>query len=87
MTKKEYLEMLHRHKIEQERETLSRCPRCGEWMTDPSRQALSRRADVYICSSCGVSEALEDFCAHRCGGNDVVLKLDDWWLVKNDSGN
>lgn len=38
------------------------CPRCGEWNMneDPRRNALSRRAKVYVCDLCGVFEALED---------------------------
>lgn len=39
------------------------CPRCG-WMKMKEKlctNALSRRADVYICDSCGTAEALEDF--------------------------
>ncbi len=38
----------------------ARCPRCGEEMRGPSaRQALSRWADIMVCSSCGREEALE----------------------------
>lgn len=39
------------------------CPRCGCWTMDskPVRNALSRRAKIYICDSCGTEEALEDF--------------------------
>lgn len=38
------------------------CPRCGMYaMSDKvTRNALSRRADVYICDACGIREALED---------------------------
>lgn len=38
------------------------CPRCGRWTmdADPVRNALSRRAAVCICDSCGIAEALED---------------------------
>ena len=36
------------------------CPRCGEdtLAGRPRRNALSRQADVYVCSRCGVDEAL-----------------------------
>lgn len=37
------------------------CPVCGDPMRDNLyHNALSRRADVYVCERCGVSEALED---------------------------
>ncbi|MBR0160498.1 MAG: hypothetical protein IJQ02_04325 [Oscillospiraceae bacterium] len=43
------------------------CPRCGCWAMDkdPIRNALSRRAKVYICNRCGTEEALEDFTGRR----------------------
>ena len=40
------------------------CPRCGERKMNPAgatRNALSRYADVYICDSCGIEEALDDY--------------------------
>lgn len=38
------------------------CPRCGRpvMASDPVRNALSRRASVYVCDECGMIEALED---------------------------
>ena len=41
------------------------CPRCGCWTMNRelTRNALSRRIDIYICDACGTAEALEDF--HR----------------------
>ena len=38
------------------------CPRCGRSVmeSDPVRNALSRRLNVYICDECGMTEALED---------------------------
>lgn len=39
------------------------CPRCGKMAMDAesaTRNALSRRIDVYICDTCGMQEALED---------------------------
>lgn len=48
-----------------ENPTYTSCPRCGEntLRTDrPVMNALSRRDNkTYVCSSCGTSEALEDF--------------------------
>lgn len=39
----------------------SRCPRCGRPETDSNRLlALSRRADVTICETCGNWEGMED---------------------------
>ncbi len=38
----------------------SRCPRCGKGMPGPKdRQALSRYAEIMVCSECGNAEALE----------------------------
>lgn len=38
------------------------CPRCGEktMFHDMAENALSRRADIYICSVCGMEEAIND---------------------------
>ena len=38
------------------------CPRCGEnaMYTDLHCNSLSRRADIYICSVCGMEEAMND---------------------------
>lgn len=39
------------------------CPRCGKMTMNAesvTRNALSRRATVYICDSCGTEEAIED---------------------------
>lgn len=40
-----------------------KCPRCGKFYS--GFPALSRRNDVYICSRCGVEEALFDFQCHN----------------------
>ena len=58
------------------------CPRCG-WMKMKESlcsNALSRRADIYICDCCGTAEALEDFY------NDPKLNwpertLTEWFIV------
>jgi len=42
-----------------------KCPRCGQRKFHPIKtmNALSRRDnETYICSDCGVEEAMEDFC-------------------------
>lgn len=44
------------------------CPRCGKMAMDAesvTRNALSRRATVYICDACGMQEALEDMMDSR----------------------
>lgn len=39
----------------------ARCPRCGRITVEDNRLlALSRRADIMICESCGMYEGLED---------------------------
>ncbi len=39
------------------------CPRCGQNQMNPkvTINALSRYADVYICDTCGLDEAMRDF--------------------------
>lgn len=44
------------------------CPRCGKMAMDAesvTRNALSRRATVYICDACGMTEAMEDMMDSR----------------------
>lgn len=52
------------------------CPRCGHNTMDenPVRNALSRRADVYICDQCGSHEAMCDYLG-------IEDNLEDWSLV------
>lgn len=54
------------------------CPRCGR-MTMSSRvstNALSRRADCYVCDACGMEEALEDM-------SGEARPLESWAIVKD----
>lgn len=54
------------------------CPRCGRMTMDAesiTRNALSRRADVYICDACGMQEALEDMA-------DSILPLSSWAIAR-----
>lgn len=54
------------------------CPRCGRMGMDAesiTRNALSRRADVYICDACGMQEALEDMA-------DSISPLSSWAIVQ-----
>ena len=59
------------------------CPRCGQWTMnrDPVRNALSRRARIYICDKCGTEEALEDFAGMQTplSSWDIAKKV-DWPL-------
>ena len=44
------------------------CPRCGMMAVNAesvTRNALSRRATVYICDACGMKEAMEDMMDSR----------------------
>lgn len=53
------------------------CPRCGKMTMDAesvTRNALSRRATVYICDACGMQEALEDMM-------DSITPLTAWAIV------
>ena len=53
------------------------CPRCGVCEEPANRLlALSRRADITVCESCGTAEALED------AGLMERKGLSDWWIVK-----
>ena len=53
------------------------CPRCGKMTMDAesvTRNALSRRATVYICDACGIAEAMEDMADSR-------TPLTEWAIV------
>lgn len=53
------------------------CPRCGQMMKAPLEgQALSRQGDVYICSNCGLDEAV------RTAMGLAPLPLVEWWWLK-----
>ena len=56
------------------------CPRCGRMTMsgDAKRNALSRRASVYVCDTCGLQEALEDMV-------DSVSPLTSWVIVGDPS--
>ena len=60
----------------QERGEIFPCPRCGYSRMDPKavRNALSRHANVYICSVCGTDEAIRDMVGD-------VLPLNQWGMV------
>lgn len=56
---------------------LTKCPRCGRdtMRSDISLNALSRHVNVYICSPCGVEEAMLDL-------DGEYLPLKDWYLSR-----
>ena len=59
------------------------CPRCGDIMKPTLlRNALSRRADIYVCSRCGIREALEDMC--KANNPDFVKLPIENWSFMND---
>lgn len=53
------------------------CPRCGHPRMDenPVRNALSRRASVYICNECGMEEALMDMAGME------PIPLTEWGMI------
>lgn len=55
------------------------CPRCGRMTMNAksvTRNALSRRIDVYVCDACGMQEALEDMI-------DSISPLSSWAIAQN----
>ena len=62
------------------------CPRCGllKMKEDLHSNAFSRRADIYICDSCGTEEALEDMPYRRTGDGEFdKLPLEAWFVSRN----
>lgn len=55
------------------------CPRCGHDRMKEKvvKNALSRHADVYICSECGTEEAVMDMVGE-------VLPFTEWGMVRGD---
>lgn len=54
------------------------CPRCGRMTMNAegvTRNALSRRIDVYVCDACGMHEALEDMA-------DSISPLTSWAIAQ-----
>ena len=53
------------------------CPRCGQarMSSKVSRNALSRYADLQICNTCGIDEAVRDFAEN-------VLPITSWWCMR-----
>ena len=55
------------------------CPRCGKALTE--HPALSRYADVYICPTCGTSEAVENY---RLQG-PCITWAENWFAAKPET--
>ena len=56
----------------------SKCPRCGkeeELCCSEEIGALSRRADVFVCSECGFEEAMEDYF------KQIILPITEWSCI------
>ena len=65
------------------------CPRCGllTMKEDLYSNAFSRRADVYVCDSCGMQEAIEDIPYARNADKEFdKLPLDAWFVTRNVYG-
>lgn len=61
------------------------CPRCGIYAMSSkvTRNALSRRADVYICDTCGTYEALEDVTGRQMPLTEwAIVQEPELWRVK-----
>lgn len=63
------------------------CPRCGSEMEcDLAHNSFSRRADIYVCSTCGMLEAIED--ARKAGDPSYEkLTVAQWVLIQNETEN
>ena len=96
----------HKRHQEEDSDHALKCPRCGRslWKEGSSfgnHPALSRLADVMICSECGAEEALiiaaqglkeQGIRLNISGASDETKenlmreKLTDWWLVREWRG-
>lgn len=57
------------------------CPRCGRDMNENLyHNALSRRADIYICSHCGTEEAWEDIAKGKPPATSEQV-FESWFLT------
>ena len=68
---------------------MAKCPKCGREF-DESRGALSRRADIIICSGCGTAEAMTDWAMSLTDSEDhkkYLMDRDTKWLnVRKNEG-
>ena len=68
------------------------CPRCGKMAMNAesvTRNALSRRATVYICDACGTAEALEDMAGDQrpLTAWAIVSAPENWRMEEDCSEN
>ena len=78
MTNEEAKKILEEYKPLQITERMPLCPRCGINIMNekPTRNALSRHADIYICDTCGTDEAIRVY-----KGNPISLA--EWFYIKH----
>lgn len=59
------------------------CPRCGLLRMNPylNENALSLKAEVYVCNDCGMEEAIEAIPSYQ--QQHPAKELADWFVVKN----
>ncbi len=69
------------------------CPRCGKTEWEYKDGALSRRADVKICATCGTQEAMQDYNARKTMESVDFdfdkyneAQLSSWWISTNVLG-
>ena len=82
MIQKPTLEMiLDQWKEAQQADAMIPCPRCGNYTMKGriTTNALSRRADIYICDLCGMQEAIDDMIYQ--GKIDKNKDLQTWFAV------
>lgn len=74
---KEVIEQIAKLQAENENNIPEFCPRCGleNMRTRLYANALSRYENVYICSDCGISEAMSDFLGEE-------NNFENWFIVK-----
>ena len=73
----EKLTMLSRLARQQLEGSYTVCPRCGKPIKERViTNALSRRADIYVCDRCGMMEAMADFF-------DEDDSINDWFCFKS----
>ena len=77
MTEEEAKRMLAMLKDMQQAGHAFPCPRCGRQSMKPdaASNALSRYADVYICDTCGLNEAI------RSMPGNTPIPITEWGMV------
>lgn len=85
--------LIENWKIAQSAGAILPCPRCGLLKMKLSGNAISRRADIKICDSCGTEESIEDLSSSKTSpaleiGSDEYKEsyLKEWWIVNDMIG-